>query len=71
MGKPDYVTDFRTFRAEVMKELSLRGWKYTDLARESGYSVSYVRLALANIQGSPKIAKRIVDVLGLPEHLAS
>lgn len=64
------LTDYCTLRAEILKQLALRKWRYADLAKATGYSYSYVNSFLNGINGSYKIAKKIVDVLDLPEHLA-
>lgn len=65
------LTDYCALRTEILKQLALRKWRYADLAKATGYSYSYVNSFLNGINGSYKIAKKIVDVLGLPEHLAN
>lgn len=65
------ISNYPLLRGEILKALSLREWNYVDLARETGYSYDYVRSFMAGLQASEQLAKKIVDVLGLPEHLAS
>lgn len=65
------VKDFPLLRGEILKALSLKKWNYSDLARETNYSADYVRAFMAGIQGSEKMAKKIVEALELDRYLAT
>lgn len=65
------VKDFPRLRAEIKKELTLREWKYADLADQTGYSIFYIRSFMTGHRGSLKAAHKIVSVLGIPEYLAT
>lgn len=65
------LSDFTMFRAEVRKAMDIRHWRCIDLAKATGYSINYIYSVLNGGRSSPKMTEKVVDVLGLPKHLAT
>lgn len=59
------ISNFTLFKAEVKKQLSLRNWKYKDLADTIGCSVHYINSIMGGGRCSEKIVDRIKEVLGI------
>lgn len=55
----------REWKAEVEKQLVLRGWKRKDLAEAVGMSQSYVSNTVCGSVNSKTLVKKISDVLGV------
>lgn len=49
-------------RAEVKKQLALRGWRYSDLSREIGLSVGQISNAMRGVKREEN-QKKIIDFL--------
>ncbi len=60
------MRDFNGFRAEIKKQLSLRGWKYKDLADAVGYSPNYITNAMNDLYASRRLVRKIMEVLDIP-----
>ena len=55
----------RAVTAEMKKQLTLKGWKYKDLAKATGYSETSIKqLAIGN-RASPKLVNAVTKVLGM------
>ncbi len=65
------VVNFPLFRAEVKKQLDLKGWKRKDLAAATGYSVHSINSAIRGVRQSEKLIGAIDDALNIPKYLAS
>ncbi len=65
------MVDFARFKAEVKKQLSLKNWKYADLAKATGYSISTIESLMCGSRASDKVYKAVANALDIPEHLAS
>ena len=57
--------DYKLFIAEVKKQLALKGWKYADLAKASGYKVSSIESFMCGQRQNEFIANRIARALGI------
>lgn len=66
------MANYPLFRAEVKKAMALKDWNCGDLAKNIGYSRSYVYMLL-NGGGccSDKMVKTVLRVLDLPERLGA
>lgn len=53
------------WKAEVEKQLTLRGWKRRDLAEAVGMSVSYVSNTVCGTARSKTLEKKISEILGI------
>lgn len=53
------------WKAEIEKQLTLRGWKRKELADAVGMSVSYVSNAVCGSVRSKSLEKRISECLGI------
>ncbi len=60
------MRNFNLFRAEIKKELTLRGWTYDDLAYYTGYRRNYIQNIMCGTIGSRRAARRIAEVLDIP-----
>ena len=56
---------YKFFIAEVKKQLSLKGWKYADLAKATGYTVGTIEAFMCGARESENMAKCISKVLGI------
>lgn len=65
------MVDYVSFKAEVKKKLALKGWKYADLAKASGYSVSTIESLMCGARATDNVCKAVAQALDIPEHLAS
>ena len=65
------ITNFTAFRNGVKKALIDHGWKCKDLAAATGYSIHSIYSVMNGGRCSDKMAEKIVDVLGIPKHLAT
>ena len=61
----EVVNIYKYFIAEVKKQLSLKGWKYADLAKETGYTVGTIEAFMCGARESENMAKCISKVLGI------
>ena len=60
----------RLFKAEVKKELAIRGWKYKDLAKAVGVSESsIVNLMCRQTRGSDELIDRVASELNVPRYI--
>ena len=59
------VNIYKYFIAEVKKQLSLKGWKYADLAKATGYTVGAIEAFMCGARESKNMAKCIAQVLGI------
>jgi hypothetical protein len=57
--------DIRIFVAEMKKQLSLRGWNYSKLAAETGYSVSAIEKLAAGSRTSAPLINAVSRALGM------
>ena len=56
---------FKLFRANVKRELYLRGWKYKDLAERTGYQVGTIKSFMCGDRDSIRVALAISKCLGV------
>lgn len=64
------MSDFRVFRAEVKKQLVLRGWRHKDLAKATGYSVNAIDTFMTGSRCSVRLENAIraaLDIKMLPD----
>ena len=61
----EVVNIYKYFIAEVKKQLSLKGWKYADLAKATGYTVGTIEAFMCGARESKNMAKCIAQVLGI------
>lgn len=54
---------YKLFIAEVKKQLSIRGWKYADLAKATGYTVGTIEAFMCGARESERMADCIAKVL--------
>ena len=59
------ISDYRSFRAEIKKELVLRGWKHKDLAKATGYSVNAIDSLMCGARASDKLVAAVADALSI------
>lgn len=59
-----YVND-KLFRAEVKKQLFIKGWNYTDLANQIGCTRSYVAAFMKGQRNGSLIASKIAKALDI------
>lgn len=60
---------YQKFRAEVVKELSLRRMSYADLAKKTGYKLSTINMFMSETSTrdrSDNVASAISAVLNIP-----
>ena len=65
------LKNFNAFRAEVRKQLSLRGWKYKDLATATGYTVKTIESFMCASRTSDGLADAIAKALDIPAYMAT
>ena len=65
------MVDFTLFKAEVKKQLELRGWKYADLAKAAGYSINSIESLMSGARASDRLCKAVAEALSIPEHLTT
>ena len=67
MRKPFYtkIRNFVLFKAEVRKQLIMRGCTYDDLGKATGYAGNYIQKLMSGTYGSRKAAFRVLKVLGI------
>ena len=53
----------RLFIAEVRRHLSLRKWKYKDLAKATGYKTSTISAFMTGLRDSDNVKKAIATAL--------
>lgn len=63
------IANFPAFRAEAKKQLSLRGWTYSDLSDYANYSPNYIACLMSGQEGSKRAAVKIARVLNIPTDL--
>lgn len=56
---------YKLFIAEVKKQLALKGWKYADLAKVTGYAEGTIQAFMCGARESKNMAKCIAQVLGI------
>ena len=56
---------YKLFIAEVKKQLSLKGWKYADLSKATGYTVGTIEAFMCGARESKRMADCIAKVLGI------
>ena len=64
-NRMEVVNIYKYFIAEVKKQLSLKGWKYADLAKATGYTVGTIEAFMCGARESENMAKCISKVLGI------
>ncbi len=65
------IGNYPLFRAEVKKQMDLRGWKHKDLAIATGYSIYSINSAFSGARCSDKLMKAIADALNISMYLAN
>lgn len=67
------MRDFIRFKAEVKKQLTLRGWTYKDLQVVTGYTYKTIEKFMCGKYGSNGdfVGKAIAKALDIPEHMAT
>ena len=65
------MVDFTRFKAEVKKQLELRGWKYADLAKATGYSLGAIESLMCGARASDRLCKAVAEALSIPEYLTT
>ena len=65
INRMEVVNIYKYFIAEVKKQLSLKGWKYADLAKATGYTVGTIEAFMCGARESENMAKCISKVLGI------
>lgn len=68
------MVNYRTFRAEVSKQLDIRDWTYYDLAKATGYEYKTIERFMGKKDNRPKseaVALAIAKALNIPEHMAT
>lgn len=65
------MVDFTRFKAETKKQLELRGWKYADLAKATGYSVNSIESFMCGARAGDKLCKAVSEALSIPEHMTT
>ena len=58
-NRMEVVNIYKYFIAEVKKQLSLKGWKYADLAKATGYTVGTIEAFMCGARESENMAKCI------------
>lgn len=56
---------YKLFIAEVKKQLSIRNWKYEDLAKATGFKVGTIKAFMCGYRHSDNVAKCISETLGI------
>lgn len=56
---------FKLFRANVKRELSIRGWRYKELAERTGYQVGTIRGFMCGDRDSIRVALAISKCLDI------
>jgi lambda repressor-like predicted transcriptional regulator len=56
---------YKLFIAEVKKQLYIRGWKYADLSKATGYTVGTIEAFMCGARESERMANCIAQVLGI------
>ena len=64
-NRMEVVNIYKYFISEVKKQLSLKGWKYADLAKATGYTVGTIEAFMCGARESENMAKCISKVLGI------
>ena len=64
-NRMEVVNIYKYFIAEVKKQLSLKGWKYADLAKATGYTVGTIEAFMCGARESENMAKCISKVFGI------
>ena len=54
---------YKLFIAEVKKQLSIRGWKYADLSKATGYTVGTIEAFMCGARESERMADCIAKAL--------
>ena len=65
------LQNYKAFKAEVRKQLSLRGWKYKDLSVATGYTTRTIEAFMCGSRTSDSLAEAIAKALDIPAHLAT
>ena len=65
------LANYKEFRAEIRKQLSLRGWKYKDLASATGYTVKTIESFMCGSRTSDGLAEAIAKALDIPAYMAT
>lgn len=55
----------RLFVAEMKKQLHIRGWTYSDLAKETGYSVISIKKLVSGERHSVALVNSVSRALGM------
>ena len=60
------------FKAELKKQLTLKGWNYGDLAKVTGYSQQSIQTMMCDdAKLSQPAMKKFAEVLNIPEYFLS
>lgn len=65
------MVDFIRFKAEVKKQMILRGWTNDDLAKATGYKESTIRALMCGERTGDAVCKAVAKALDIPEYLAT
>ena len=58
------------FKAEMKKQLTLRGWSYKDLEEASGYTQGSIQVMMSNDEKlSQNAMRKFAEVLGIKEEI--
>ena len=61
----EVVNIYKYFIAEVKKQLSLKGWKYADLAKATGYSIESINRLTSGQRAGEKLINTVAKVLDI------
>ena len=61
----EVVNIYKVFIAEVKKQLCIKGWKYADLAKATGYTVGTIEAFMCGARTSKRMADCIAKVLDI------
>lgn len=64
------MVDFTAFRAEVKKQLTLRGWTYDELSAATGYTKKTIQQCMCK-GNRQHVADKIAEVLKIPPYMAT
>lgn len=56
---------YKLFIAEVKKQLSIKKWKYADLAKATGYKIGTIKAFMNGSRESDNVAQCIAKVLSI------
>lgn len=53
------------FKAEVKKQMTLKGWKYSDLAKATGYSIGTIESLMCGARASDRVYRAVANAIGI------